>query len=376
MDVFNVAQTMVNHIKATCPEDIAIVAYYGSYAQGTATKRSDLDFFFIPATSKGYSASLSFVLNDISFDFWPISWERAEKMASFDDPFTTIIADCQFLYVRSEADRLRFMKLRESISSNQEPSNGQKLTEKAESQLNDVYVHLYKMSCARNLENNITFYRTEAQLILTKIFQCLALLNRTYFTRGWGKNIEQTLQLPIKPNRLEHHYNVILYSRISADIRLACEQLTADTLELVLTHKESYAGTPSYRERMNGFYEEAKGTLDKILTACESNDYPTAFFAAIGVQDEIARFLFFAEKGQWPSELNSGLDYQDSYNRLGFPDLAALVDPEKLFQLQAAVEHLNVQLESHLYIHAVPIHRFQNINQLEEFLLNRSAAGQ
>lgn len=46
LNVFDVAKTLVNHIEKVYSEDIALVAYYGSYAQGTATKRSDLDFFF------------------------------------------------------------------------------------------------------------------------------------------------------------------------------------------------------------------------------------------------------------------------------------------------------------------------------------------
>ncbi|MDQ8736060.1 nucleotidyltransferase domain-containing protein [Paenibacillus sp. LHD-38] len=113
-NIFEVAHTLVNHVRANFPEDIALIAYYGSYAQGTAAKRSDLDFFFIPATSDGYRASLQFVLEDISFDFWPISWERAERMAAFEEPQTTIIANCEILYVRSDEDCARFLKLRET----------------------------------------------------------------------------------------------------------------------------------------------------------------------------------------------------------------------------------------------------------------------
>lgn len=45
LNVFDVSDALVNHIKTHFSEDIAIVAYYGSYAQGTATERSDLDFF-------------------------------------------------------------------------------------------------------------------------------------------------------------------------------------------------------------------------------------------------------------------------------------------------------------------------------------------
>jgi hypothetical protein len=369
LDVFDVAESLVNHIRTNCPDDIAIIAYYGSYAQGTATKRSDLDFFFIPATPDGYGASIQFIMSDISFDFWPISWERAERMASFEDPFTTIIADCQLLYVRSDEDRTRFMKLRDDISTMREPSYGRVLLEKAESQLQDAYVHLYKMSCTDDM-GNMSYYRIEAHGVLTKVLQSLALLNQAYFTKGWGKNIEQILQFPLKPSLLEHLLYVIMSAKLPAEIRSASEKLTADTLKLVLTQKETYSGTPSYPDRMKGFYEEAKGTLDKIITACEKNDYNTAFFAAIGIQDEITRFLYFAEKGYWPCKLEPNLAYLDLYNRLGFPDLVVLLDPHDLSQLQAAVERLSSLLESHLRTQGVGINRFQNIEQLESFLKN------
>jgi hypothetical protein len=370
VDVFEIAETLISHIKAIFPNDIAIAAYYGSYAQGTATKRSDLDFFFIPATPEGYRASIQFVVGDISFDFWPISWERAEKMASFEEPQTTIIADCRLLYVRSDDDRTRFMRLRDTISNMRSPEHRQMLTEKAELQLRDAYVHLYKMSCTDDLEN-LSYFRVEAHGVITKVLQSLALINRTYFTRGWGKNMEQLLRFPLKPARLEPLLDSIMNAQRAADIRSACEQLTADTLELVLEQKKTYSGVSSYPDRMKGFYEEAKGVLDKILTACEKNDYHTAFFWAISIQDEIARFIFFAESGHWPCNLDPSLSYQELYTRLGLPDLVVLLDPHNLAPLQATVERLDTLLESHLRTQGVEINRFETIKQFEVFLHSR-----
>ena len=47
-DVFAVADRLVSHIKSICPDEVDLVAYYGSHAQGVATERSDLDFFYVP----------------------------------------------------------------------------------------------------------------------------------------------------------------------------------------------------------------------------------------------------------------------------------------------------------------------------------------
>ncbi|WP_235946586.1 nucleotidyltransferase domain-containing protein [Paenibacillus glycinis] len=152
LNVFDVADLLVERIKSAYPDDVAIVAYYGSYAQGTATRRSDLDFVFIPATSAGHGASLQFIVDDISFDFWPISWERAERMASFQEPTTSIIADCRLLHARSDEDRERFLRLRNGIASLQEPEYARQFADMAESRLRGAYVHLYKLIRARDSE--------------------------------------------------------------------------------------------------------------------------------------------------------------------------------------------------------------------------------
>ncbi|WP_068778655.1 hypothetical protein [Paenibacillus sp. GM2] len=311
--------------------------------------------------------SIQFIIDGIGFDFWPISWERAERMASFQEDKTTIIADSKLLYVRSEEDRGRFMKLRETISTMQGAEKAQEMVEKAEAELRNVYLHLYRMSRAVDTED-ITFYRIGAHEVLTKVFQSLALLNRTYYTRGIGKNMEQVLGLPLKPARLKQHIDAVMCSSVNTAILQACEELTASTLDLVLAQKEKYYETPSYPDRMKGFYEELKGVMDKIITACETDDYDTAFFSAIHVQDTIAGFLFFAETGHWPTELSLDSPYIETYRKRGFPELIATLDSQNLSKLQAAVESLVVSLDRYLRGRGVEIHCFENVQQFTAFL--------
>ncbi|GHO56690.1 hypothetical protein KSB_51650 [Ktedonobacter robiniae] len=143
--------------------------------------------------------------------------------------------------------------------------HGLDLLNKAELQLRDVYVHLYKMK-STDAVKDMLFFRTEAYGVLTKVFQALALLNQTYFTKGWEKNMDQILQLPLKPVRLELLINAIMYAQSPADIQAACERLTKDTLECLLLKKPDFSDGPSYPKRMEGFYEEMKGVFDKIIT--------------------------------------------------------------------------------------------------------------
>ncbi|MDQ8736061.1 hypothetical protein [Paenibacillus sp. LHD-38] len=232
--------------------------------------------------------------------------------------------------------------------------------------MREVYVHLYKMS-RTEAAGDLSICRTEAYNILTKVFQSLALLNGTYFTKGWGKNKDQIMQLTLKPAELEERLHKIMISRVTNEIRELCEKLTQDTLDIVLEMKEAYAEA-SYPDRMHGFYEEIKGILDKVRTACETENYDLAFFGALAAQDEIARALFYAEKG---FSVNLGLEGQALYDRLGFLDLIPLLDPLDFTSLLEAVERLDTLLQNHLKERGVLIHRFEGITSLAQFLETR-----
>lgn len=369
-NVFNVADTLVNHIITKFPNDIAIITYQGSYARGTATKRSDFDFFFIPTSSTGYRHSLQFIVNNISFDFFPVSWERAERMATFEELSVASIADSKILYARSDEDRDRFFKLREKIS--EVTKQEMEMLKKSELQLREAYIHLYNMSRFSNSED-ITLYRHEAQEILMNVLYSVSLINRTYFSKGWGKNTEQIKSFSLKPNNLEQLMETIMRSVSCVEIRESCELLTQNTLDLLLQQRELHSKGPSYPDRMRGFYEEVKGIFDKILTACENKDYTTAYFFSIGVQREVSQFLYYAEKGYWPVSLDTSLDYRNVYKQLGFPDLTSILDAQNLLLLFEAIKSLDSLLENYLKNQGVEINRFSNIEEFNNFLKEKDS---
>lgn len=184
VDVFHVADIIVEHVKTHYPQDVAIIGYYGSYQQGRATERSDLDLFFIPATDRGRQVECQFIIDGISFDFWPIGWDRAERMAASEEWNTTIIADSELLYVRSDDDLARFMELRETISNMGSESKLPYFISKAESVLKDCFISIAKMRLAEN-QKDLTFCRTQAQEIAGNIFRSLGFLNQIYYKRSW-----------------------------------------------------------------------------------------------------------------------------------------------------------------------------------------------
>lgn len=369
VDVFAVADIIVKHIKTYYPQDVAIVGYYGSYLQGRATERSDLDFFFIPATASGRQVECQFIIDGISFDFWPIGWDRAERMAASEEWSTTIIADCELLYVRSEDDLARFMELRETISNMGSESRTPDLIGKAESALKDCLICMAKMRLAEN-SKELSYCRIQAQEIAANLFKSLGFLNQMYYKRMWGHFREQVGNLPIKPDRLDQHLDTIMFSRTPDEIMSACEQLIADTLRLISERHNGREEIRSYKRWMKGYYEEEKGMMNKLLTACEKGHYETAFFAAIGIQDGLARMLYAAEKGRWPGIADLG-EHREYYIRYGYPDLVALLDRADFEPLRLAVLQLVEKVENHLQTEGVSLNRFDSVAEFEAFYINR-----
>ncbi|OBR66602.1 hypothetical protein A7K91_07035 [Paenibacillus oryzae] len=365
VDVFAVADIIIKHIKAHYPQDVAIVGYYGSYLQGRATERSDLDFFFIPATDRGMQVGCPFIIDGISFDFWPISWDRAKGMSLSEEWNTTIIADCELLYVRSGDDLARFMALRETISGMGSEARTPDMISKAEAALKDSLMTIAKMRLAES-SKELSYCRIQAKEIAVNIFKSLGYLNQTYYKRMWGHYREQVRTLPIKPDRLDQHLDTIMFSTRPDEIMSACDRLIADTISLISERQNSLEEIRSFKARMTGYYEEEKGMLNKLLTACEKGHYETAFFVAIGVQDFLAWLLYGAEKGRWPSAVDLG-EHREVYERYGYPDLIALLDPTDFEPLRLAVLQLMEKLEAHLRAEDINLNQFSSVDEFELF---------
>ena len=66
--------------------------------------------------------SQCFILNDIGFDFWGMSWSRAESLAKYNETNTSIISKAKVIYYASQEDLDRFNALRnigDSIPQNE-----------------------------------------------------------------------------------------------------------------------------------------------------------------------------------------------------------------------------------------------------------------
>ncbi len=96
-------------------EDISLVLIYGSYVNGTANSRSDVDCCFIPKTERGYEMAAGFILEGVGYDIFPMSWERVERIACLRENLTPLVGDAEIIFCGSAEDMARFQGMQEKL---------------------------------------------------------------------------------------------------------------------------------------------------------------------------------------------------------------------------------------------------------------------
>ena len=109
---------IVKRAKKEYADDIAMVLAYGSFVNGTANAKSDVDCYFIPKTERGYQFSVSFILNDIGYDIFPMSWERVENISNLKDVLLPCVGDARVLFYSTNEDLEKFNRLKNKMFFN------------------------------------------------------------------------------------------------------------------------------------------------------------------------------------------------------------------------------------------------------------------
>jgi predicted nucleotidyltransferase len=349
VDVFDVAAALVERVRREFADDVALVAYYGSYARGTATDRSDFDVFFVPATDRGREAALTFLVGGISFDFWAIDWAWLERSARLEERGSAIVSEAQILYARSDAEGERFEKLRRLLLAVQTDGDPHTCSVLADDRLGEAYLPVHALRRAAR-SGSLPDCRRAAVAVVSALCSALAILNRTYLRRGAGGQIEEVLGLPLRPAELGDDLHAALYAQDVEVVRRACERALDNVAGLIAEHRESTMPQP-LPVGATGFFEELSGVCDKLRTACAGGDYQTALFSAASIEQEVGRLF-------GPSDR---------------PDLLSSARPADLAVLSRAVDDLEAALRRRLKAGGVSLREFESVAQFRAF--SSEAAG-
>lgn len=334
MDLQSIVDTLVGTIEKAYKEDVALMCVYGSYIHRTAHAKSDVDFYFIPKTERGYALARTFIIGDIGFDFWPIPWERAERMADYAQGFVSLIADAQVVWYGREEDLSRFEALREKALHPQIDFDSRSKVLLAECE------HLFAQIAAAK---GLAAKKQLAKVFIEYMVETLAVFNHTYTHRGWKNGIQEAAAFAKRPEGLTERCEAILFARNAAAVTEHALDLLTAVKTILLPQAVS---TAMAKDAFAGFYEEAKSVYNKLYHACETGDGLTAVMAGCYLQQSIIDML--GEEG-----------YQAR-----FQDIVGCFDRADIPAYAATVRQQEKQLCDFLQEEGIPVCRYADIEAL------------
>lgn len=87
-----VVQWILNKVTTEFADNVSLVIIYGSYMNGTANRKSDVDCYYIPKTEHGYDMAVDFMIEGVGYDIFPILWERVEKIADLLETMSPLVS--------------------------------------------------------------------------------------------------------------------------------------------------------------------------------------------------------------------------------------------------------------------------------------------
>lgn len=275
-----IVEWAVNRIKVYYKDDVSLLLTYGSYENGTANPLSDVDFYFIPKTERAYQMSKTFIVEGIGFDLFPMSWERVEEIAEFNDEKTPCLANVKVLYCNSEEDRRKFEELQGRLKENLNDKIF--MLDKASKKV-EMVMDFYKDML---FEKNIRELRTIAGYIAMFLSDAVAYANQTYFTRGLKKQLEDLEAMKDLPKDFVLLYESIIKADSAEQLMEYCYTMiknTRDFLNNKIEKRTREAKQANY-ESLAELYQEIISTWNKIYVCCDSGNAQLASISGTCLQ--------------------------------------------------------------------------------------------
>jgi len=374
-DVFKIADILVSHAVREYKDDVAIIVYCGSYAKGTASPTSDLDLYYIPDEGKAGSLSSQFVIGGLPYDLWPVSWQMAEEIANATSrrPWAvsaSLIADTKVLYYRAQQDLERFNALKARIAELTQPECQGAMVARALEEFKSTLSWLGQIRLGLD-DGDIPGTQWAGLQFVGSAVNCLALVNQTYFSKGWGFDLPQLLQLSQRPDNLLGLIEGIVLPQDPGAVLQQAERLAKGVRRVLLDAQASIATPAPADQVFKDFYYYVFEYKNKVMAACEREDRMAAAFAAFNMQEQICQLMNKVERGFFPTDTNLLGEYVGGYAGAGFPDLFEPASRGDLRALADQVQRLDETIREWLASHSIDLNILANEGELSQFLNQR-----
>lgn len=304
---------IINKVKTEFADDISLVLVYGSYINGTANSKSDVDCYYIPKTDRGYQLAVDFIIDGVGYDIFPMSWERVSEIAELRESLTPLVGDAQIIYYNDTSDLQRFKDLQIRLKSNL-------LDEKYVREIAVKRCEAANEMCAfMSVSHDASEIRKIAGNMIMTLADAVAVYNHDYYHFGLKKQFEDLQNnFPNIPRTIVNGYKNVVEAINIKDVvahtkkmfKDVCDYLNITCVTQEISEKKGFTEDKLDVSWLSGLYEEISSTFNKIYVCCENGNYILAFLSAVCLQRELddAR-----EAGCPEYDLVSDFNYMELY---------------------------------------------------------------
>lgn len=238
--------------------------------------------FFIPAVPEGENASMSFIVDDIGYDYWALPWERLEGIADLQETIACILADGEVVWAASEADANRFYALRERMFRHlADPMYVCRVIARHLESAMEIYKNMA-------FQEDIGLLRMGARFIGIDLGQAVAAANGTYLKKkeiGTDDPLITLRRLENVPTGYIELQEKIYTAKSGEEIVSLCHGMILAVrkfLKAMLPEEE-----PAEVTYPEGWYEEMIYTWRRIKYFCDHNDAANVFSWAGYLQQDM-----------------------------------------------------------------------------------------
>ena len=268
--------------------ELSLVVSYGSHWNGTAGPLSDVDCYFVPKTERGQEFGGQFILQEVGYDIFPLSWERLGGIARLEESLAPLVGDAQVLYYGDQGDLERFRGLERELRHCL--GDGAYCREMAEKRFDRAWGQWGRLKTG-----DLCSRRLAAGLLLMDAAEAVAFANGTYFHRGLKGQFADLQAMAQAPEGFLALYQQAIQAGDARALKEACGALLATLGNwLGITRP---APAPAQRDAEQGqgkdaaalgpWYEELSSTFQKLRSCRERGDWVLAFLSAVCLQREL-----------------------------------------------------------------------------------------
>jgi hypothetical protein len=358
-----ILEIIKNKIINDYKNDILLFVMYGNNKK-EEDESLGIGFYFIPKDEGGKKLSTQFIVEGVSYDLFPISWERLIANAAMDSPQGYLLLDTEVIYYSNEEVLNRFENLKDSLKTVLSGKYDEALVNKAYEYFNESYIYLYNMY---KYNNSLSSARLEAGKLLNKIANAMGFANREYYKNGNGSVLRDSLELERLPKDYKVLVNDIIFSTSSEEIYLKSLSLVENTRELLLDMKKENNQIELFETLFTGYYEEMKKSINKCKIAVSQKDYYKLFELFSYIQEEVGQFVAKVEEGIWYDDRNAFVEYGKYFNDIFGLDLLELTSQKDDEQILMAIDKFEKELISLVRKNEIKVLDFKSVEEFEVY---------